>query len=134
MRTSKPCRIRGDRWNGALSQEWQTDNPSAADFEQALLRLDAKEYTMMTVAGDDETHLTIGGGGGRYVVYATFDNENFWNLMRRDPIDGTVLLNAGGQEGDFPAARVVGLEQARAAGRVFLDYRQLDPSQEWEKG
>jgi len=133
MSTLTSCTIHGDRWDGVLNHEWHTDNPSEAELEHALLRLDAKQYTMVTIAADQDKHLTIGGGAGRYVVYAAFDNEDFWNLVCPEPAGGTVLLNAGGQEGDFPAAQIVTLEQARAAALVFLNSRQLDPGQQWEK-
>ena len=133
MSSLNPCRIHGDRWDGALNDEWQVDRASDSDFEEALLRLDAQVYTMLTIWDEDDAGLTIGGGAGRYVVYATFGNEDFWNLLRSEPADGMVLLNAGGQEGDFPANRVVDIEQAAAAGRVFLYSRRLDPSQRWQK-
>lgn len=125
--------MHGDRWDGIQCHDWQTENPIAADFEEALLRLDADVHTLLTIATDGETHLTIAGGSGRYVVYATFDNEEFWNLLRPEQASGTVMLNAGGQVGDFPAIQVVSLQQARSAGLVFLDSGQLDPGQSWEK-
>ena len=128
MSRSASCRIHGDRWNGFLNHEWHAENPSAFEYEGALLRLDAKKYTMITIARDDGKHLTIGGGAGQYVVCATFDNEVFWNLVRPEPTSGVVLLNAGGQDGDFPAGQVVGLEQAHAAGLVLLKFRPTRPN------
>jgi hypothetical protein len=88
---------------------------------------------MVTIQGDEEEHFSVGGGGGRYVAYATFDNEEFWSLLRPEPAGGVILLNAGGQEGDYPAREVVSLEQARAAGRAFFLEQSLDPSQQWAK-
>ena len=125
--------IHGDHWEGLLNHEWRIDRASPPDLERALDRLDARTYTMVTIQGDGEQHLTIGGGAGQYVVYATFDNEAFWNLLRPQPATGTVLLNAGGQEGDFPAAQVVSKEQARVAGLTFLRAGSLDPTQQWQK-
>jgi hypothetical protein len=126
-------RILGDHWEGVLNREWSIDEASSADLDRALDQLDALTYTMVTIQADGERHLTIGGGAGQYVVYATFDNEEFWNLLRSQPTVGTVLLNAGGQQGDFPTAHVVDKEQARAAGRAFLDACHLDPTQQWQK-
>lgn len=126
-------RIRGDCWDGVLNHEWHIDAPTVDEFEHALQRLDARCFTMLTIQGDGVLHMTIGGGAGRYVVYATFDNEEFWNLLCREPAKGIILLNAGGQEGDFPATHVVSIEQACAAGRVFLDACKLDPAQQWER-
>ena len=125
--------IHGDRWQGVLNHEWRIDRASPVDLESVLDRLDARTHTIITIQGEGEQHLTIGGGAGQYVVYATFDNDQFWNLLRSQPASGTILLNAGGQEGDYPAEQVVTKEQARAAGLVFLHAGRLDPSQQWQK-
>ena len=50
-----------------------------------------------------------------------------------EPKEGVVLLNAGGQEGDYPAKQIVSLDQALAAGREFFDKRRLDPAQTWDR-
>jgi hypothetical protein len=126
-------KIHGDCWNGVLNEEWAIDQASSADFDHALERLDACTYTMLVIEGDDEQYLIIGGGSSQYVVCATFDNEESWNLLSAEAMPGTVLLNVGGQEGDYPAVQVVNMEQARTAGRVFLDTLQLDSTQKWKK-
>lgn len=125
--------IYGDRWEGVLNHEWRIDRASSADLARALERLDARTQTIVTIQGDGEQHLTIGGGAGQYVVYATFDNDQFWNLLRSQPASGTILLNAGGQEGDYPAQQIVTKEQALGAGLAFLDVGALDPTQQWQK-
>lgn len=125
--------IHGDRWDGLENEEWRIENPSRADLEQALLRLDGRVFTMVIVAGLGEKHLSVGGGDGRYVVYATFDNLDFWNLLRPKALEEVVLVNCGGQEGEFPAKQVVSIDQAKAAGITFLELGELDPSQLWEK-
>jgi hypothetical protein len=130
---SKKRRIEGDRWDGLSLNEWMIDDASVSDFDAALDRLDASTFTNVMIAGDGEEHMGIGGGAGRYIVYATFDNEDFWNLMRNEPATGTVLLNTGGQVGDYPASQVVTVEQARTAGRTFLLSGKLDPGLRWEK-
>ena len=127
-------RLLGDHWEGVLNHEWTVEKASSADLDRALDRLDARTYTMIIVQLGGEQHLTIGGGAGQYVVYATFDNEEFWNLLRTQAPASTVLLNVGGQQGDFPAAQVVDKEQARVAGHVFLNACLLNPTQQWEKG
>jgi hypothetical protein len=126
-------KILGDCWKGELNHEWSVDDAAEGDLDRALERLDARTYTIVTIQGDGEQHLTVGGGAGQFVVYATFDNDEFWNLVRPESATGVVWLNAGGQEGDFPAAQVVAKEQAQAAGRIFLNSGRLDPSQQWQK-
>jgi hypothetical protein len=127
------CKIHGDRWEGVMNHEWRIEQPSQQDMEQALQRLDAETYTMMTIHGEGERHMTIGGGGGQYVVYATFDNEEFWNLLSPQDEQGVVLLNAGGQEGDYPSGQIVNLEEACAAARTFFCQQRLDPDLRWTK-
>jgi hypothetical protein len=75
----------------------------------------------------------IGGGGGRYVVYLTYDNDEFWNLVGSGPADAVVVLKAGGQEGEYAGNQIVDLNQARAAGLVFLRDLGRDPAQRWER-
>ncbi len=131
--SAKKCVIAGDRWQALVDHEWRVDSASAADFDRVLDRLDAHVYTLITIHAEGGKHLAIGGGDGRYVVYATFDDEVFWNLLSTNPGTGTVLLSAGGQEGDFPAERIVSKEQARAAGHAFLAAGRLDARQRWRQ-
>lgn len=67
------------------------------------------------------------------MVYATFDNCDFWNLLSVALDDDIVSLNAGGQEGDYPARHIVDLRDAQAAAQSFLEGLTLDPSLRWEK-
>lgn len=108
--------IRGERWEGTFNHDWSIEDASATDFVRGLDQLDARVHTLVTVRREGEQHLSIGGGAGQYVVYATFDNERFWSLIRSEPATGIVMPNAGGQEGDYPASQVVTKEQARGAG------------------
>lgn len=133
MTSTRTRLVYGDRWTGVHNDEWEIDEATLEEFDQALDRLDARTYTMVTIQGDGEAHFSVGGGGGRYVAYATFDNEEFWSLLHPESSGGVILLNAGGQEGDYPAREVVSLEQARAAGRVFFLQQSLDPAQQWAK-
>jgi hypothetical protein len=126
-------RIYGDRWNGVLNDEWHIDTPSVDDLNRVLDRLDAKIYTMVIIQGFGEQHMAIGGGAGRYVVYATFDNEEFWSLLAPRAGDSIVPLNVGGQQGDYPATQVVNLEQARAAAQRFFLQGELDSGQKWDR-
>lgn len=125
--------MQGDSWRGVLNDEWHVDDPSWDDVSRAIQRLDAKTFTMVTIQRPGEQHLSVGGGGGQYVVYATFDNGDFWNLVSRTVDDGTVLLNAGGQDGEYPARQIVDLHQAQTAARAFFENTQLEPSLCWQK-
>ena len=98
-----------------------------------MKRLDAKEYTTVTLCGDDDAHLAIGGGAGQYVVYATYDNIKFWNLLSGAPSGTVILLNVGGQEGNYQARQVIPMDAALHAARVFFETGQLDPESIWEE-
>jgi len=127
--------IHGDKWRGVLSDDWRVEHPSWDQLNEAIQRMDAKVYTLVTIQGPGEQHLAIGGGAGRYVVYATFDNYEFWKLLDATAVrtDSPVILNAGGQEGDYPAREIVDLIQAQTAARSFFARRELDPTLSWEK-
>lgn len=125
-------RIDGDRWDGVLCFEWYIEAPSSHDLNHALERLDAKTYTMVTLQGAGEGHMTIGGGAGKYVVYTTSDNREFWNLLSPHGEDSIELLNIGGQEGEYPARHVVDLVQARAAAQKYFERQQRNSEQKWE--
>ena len=72
---------------------------------------------MAVLDAGGEWHLVVGGGSAnRYVVYMTFDNMSFLNLLSRDKADQTVTLFVGGQDSLFPDNAVV----SRCAPRKHL--------------
>src|SRR5689334_10277951 len=96
-----------DRWNGTFCTEDEIRAPSITDIDQIIDKLDAKSRTLACLYGQDGSCLCIGGGAGRYVVYASNKSE-FWNLLVNGPEEkGVIMVNAGGQEGDFPARQVI---------------------------
>jgi hypothetical protein len=130
--TTKRAIMSGDCWKDDQDHSWQIDEPSLADLDHALLRLDAETYTMIMITGEGDSHLGVGGGKGQYVVYASFLKDDFWNLLRPEATDGTIFITICGQEGGIPSRQVVDLEHARSAAHVFLLQHQRDPSQTWE--
>jgi hypothetical protein len=126
-------RILADRWRGAQCDEDVIESPSADDFARALAALDARERTMLCLHVPDGRQLTIGGGNGKYVVYAALSKDEFWNLLIETAENGTVSVTAGGQEGDFPAEQVVDQTQALRAGLAFMESGKLDPTLCWKR-
>jgi Immunity protein Imm1 len=89
---------------------------------------------MVTLGAGGESHLTVGGGSSnRYVVYLTFDNLHFLNLLSRDRADKMVTLFVGGQDGPFPDNTVVDLTLALRAAKAFAQTGQPDPSCKWSQ-
>jgi hypothetical protein len=121
-----------DHWDGVFNREEIVETPTTADFDRLLDRMDGQIHTMIMLRRENDAHMGIGGGSGKYVVYAAFDNETFWNLIAPEREPGTVMLNAGGQEGEYPARQVVTQDRARQAGHTFLATGELDRSLRWE--
>jgi hypothetical protein len=122
-----------DLWGGPTDVE--DDDvlfPSWPQIEAAIRALDGERRTMVTLGADGESHLTVGGGSSnRYVVYLTFDNMHFLNLLSRDRADKMVTLFVGGQDGPFPGNTVVDLTLALRAAKAFAGTGQPDPSCKW---
>jgi hypothetical protein len=121
-----------DYWRGTACDGDQIAHPSVEDIEVAITRLDGKYRTIVTIKGDEDAHLAVGGGAsGQYVVYATFDNKRFSTLMSAEPSDSQTLLLVGGQQGDYPRNIVVDLPLALAAAKAFAETGQIDPGLRW---
>ena len=78
--------------------------------------------------------MAIGGGGaGKYVVSATFDNINFHNLIDLSKPDETEKLAVGGQEGIYPSKICVDLLPCLVAARTFGESGKLDTLLAWQE-
>jgi hypothetical protein len=110
------------------------ENQDWSQIEAAIRELDAKSKTLVTLGVDDETYMTIGGGGaGKYVVSATFDNMSFHNLVDLSKPDETQKLIVGGQEGIYPAKVCVDLLPCLVAARTFAESGKLDTLLDWQE-
>jgi hypothetical protein len=92
-------RIVADKWRGVLCDEDQIHAPSIADVDRVVDSLDAKTRTLVSLHGKDGAHLSIGGGPGRYVVYASTSDGQLWNLfVDSDDQRGVVLSTPAGRK------------------------------------
>jgi hypothetical protein len=83
--------------------------------------------------GEGETHMAIGGGDACYVVYVTFDNEEFEYLVEgAGEGDEMVSVVVGGQLGDYLGRRCVGLSMVLQAARLFAEEGKVVRSV-WER-
>jgi Immunity protein Imm1 len=94
--------------------------------------LDERLHTLVILARD-EVHMSIGGGAGRYVVYVTFDNEEFEYLVDRSR-DASEMesIVVGGQMGDYAGRLCVGLPIVLRAARLFGETGEVERSL-WER-
>ena len=90
---------------------------------------------MAVLSAGGEWHLqrSVEGSSNRYVVYMTFDNMSFLNLLSREKADRTVTLFVGGQDSLFPDNTVVDIALALRAAKAFAETGQADPSCKWSQ-
>lgn len=121
----------------AINQECephQIERPSLEEVTTAVQRLDGKTRTLVTLKVSDDHHMAVGGGGGHYIVYMTFNNMQFKNLIISGKSGPKIILTCGGQEGDFAPKQCVDLETAKRAAETFALTGQPDPKLMWEDG
>jgi Immunity protein Imm1 len=103
------------------------------EIEAAIRELDGHRRTLVTLEAEGETHMAIGGGTGRYLVYVTFDNENFNYLVNPSKPDNAETLVVGGQEGIYPAKWCVDLATTLRAAKAFAELGMIEKSVVWER-
>jgi len=122
------------KWVGNKNEGNLIENPDWSQIEAAIRQLNGKNQTLVTLAADDETYMTIGGGyAGKYVVSVTFDNLDFYNLVDLSKPEATEKLVIGGQEGFYPAKMSVDWLRCLLAARTFSESGKLDSLLSWEE-
>jgi len=104
-----------------LAKDWQ-------QIEAAINQLDGNHRTLVTLEAEGETHMAIGGGEGKYLVYLTFNNEQFYYLIEPSYPDLEESLVVGGQAGIYPAKLCVDKDKALKAAKTFAELGIMDKS------
>jgi hypothetical protein len=104
-----------------------------SEIELAIRSLDGQTKTLVTLETDGETHMSIGGGQGKYVVYATFDNEIFYSLIDPSKSDQHESIVVGGQKGLYSAKFCVDLETVLPSAQKFAEFGEMLKSTVWEQ-
>ena len=107
-------------------KEWQ-------QIEVAINQLDGHHRTLVTLEAEGETHMAIGGGEGKYLVYLTFDNEQFHYAVEPSNPNGDESLVVGGQEGLYPAKLFVNKDIAMKTAKTFAELGVMEKSVIWER-
>lgn len=127
-------RLITDNWVANKNEELFIETPNIAQVETAIRNLDGKAKTLVILEQTEDAHMAIGGGEcGKYIVYVTFDNINFYNLYDPSKEEGTELLVVGGQRGDYSSKMCVSLDLALQTAKGFFETCQLDSSTFWKK-
>lgn len=120
-------------WKGNQNQNLLEPVQDWAEIETAIKELDGHHRTLVTLEADGETHMAVGGGTDKYVVYLTFDNETFHYLVDPSKPDADESLTVGGQEGVYPAKLCVDIDSALKAAKTFAELGTMDKSVIWEQ-
>jgi hypothetical protein len=122
-----------DDWEGNQNQTSLEPVQNWAEIETVIKELDGYHKTLVTLEADGETHMAVGGGTDKYVVYLTFDNETFHYLVDPSKPDADETLTVGGQEGIYPAKLCVGIDSALKAAKTFAERGTMDKSVIWKQ-
>ena len=111
-------------WTGGNRTDTAIATPSWLDIEAAVRALNNREPNdiHMELEGITETFLSIGGGGGKYIVSGSVGGETFPVLIDSSlPEEPRVALLVGGQLGDYPRCCVVDIDHALRAVRSVAE-------------
>lgn len=123
-----------DDWRDRADQGITVGDPTWDRVKEAIVALDGKEKTMVTLSDrqDSDSYIIIAGQwNGRFLVNATKDNHDFYSLI--DPARSTAkqTLFVGGQDGEYEERKGVPLAWALEAARVFFETGELKSSMNW---
>jgi hypothetical protein len=122
-----------DLWEGVRCKDSKLSNPSWPAIETAIRDLDGEHRTIATIEGTGAVRLVVGGGSqGKYIVWATFDNEKFHTLLSTERSTEKILLRIGGQNGDYQKEMVVDIGAALKAAKTFYEFGKLNEELDWK--
>jgi Immunity protein Imm1 len=122
-----------ENWEGSRNQGSLEPAKDWREIEVAIKELDGRHKTLVTLEANDETHMAVGGGKGKYVVYLTFDNELFHYLIDPSKSDADECLVVGGQEGVYSSKLCVDMSMALKAAKTFAEFGKMDELVVWER-
>jgi Immunity protein Imm1 len=126
-------KISVEDWKGNQNRGLLKPVRTWTEIEASIKALDGQRKTLVTLEADDESHLAVGGGPSKYLVYLTFDNELFHYLVDPSKSDKEESLVVGGQKGVYPAKLCVGMDSALKAAKTFAEFGKMSQSTTWER-
>lgn len=120
-----------DDWDGPHNSEREVSTPTTEEIREAIEQLDAERHSLVTLHANGDVTIAVGGGDGRFVVFATFDNQLFYNLLGPGDPAKLVEVFVGGQIGEYPENTVVDRSSALSAAMTFAQTGELDSRFSW---
>ena len=118
-------------WDEGYTEE-ENLAPTRADIVERVSLLNGVDRTLVTLYRG-EAHVACGGAAETgLVVYATFDNAEFWQLAEPGASEAEVSVFANGQAGKYRARHVVDVGCAVSAVTSFYESGTLSSDQIWE--
>lgn len=116
-----------------VTEAWCDNATQAA---AAIERLNGLDRSTVAFEASNGTVMTIGGGGGRYVVFiASHVDAALLNLTTPTaPMGETIDLVAGGQRGSYRERDCVDCATAVQAAIYFISSGGADPALCWQPG
>ncbi len=118
-------------WQGNQNKGFVQPVREWLQIEAAISQLDGCNKTLVTLETEGEPHMSVGGGKGKYVVYLTFDNEQFHYVIGPSKSEAEENLMVGGQEGTYPTRLCVDREAALKAAKAFAERGAMEKSVTW---
>jgi hypothetical protein len=122
-----------ENWQGKVNEIRVEAFHTWAQIETAIRELDGQNKTLVTLEADNESHMVIGGGVSKYIVYLTFDNDIFDYLFDPSQPDREEILVVGGQAGIYHARLCVPIEMALKAAQAFAEFGIMEKSLLWKR-
>lgn len=123
-----------DEWQDRTDQGFRVTNPVWNQVMQAIIALDGKRKTIVTIADrqDSDHYMIIAGQwDGRFLVNSTKDNIDFFSLSDAARSSGKVTLHVGGQYGVYENPNLVPLAWAIDVARHFFETGELKSTVNW---
>ena len=107
-------------------------DPSWAEVEKALERLDGKRWTQVGMVIAEERHMIVGGGPDGYVLSCQ-RGETLFSLRAPERGGRGMRSVVCGQRAEFPEDEVVAWDAVLAATAAYYHSAALAPNLQWRE-
>jgi len=119
-----------DYWKDVVNEETIIHRPNWSEVENAINRLDGKLYTLIVLDNGKGLNLFIGGSSSTIIVALSSSSEHL--IMHCGDDRTTILVNVGGQIGDYRKRNIISLEHAKDVAKAFFEGSDIRSIQQWD--